>query len=221
MADEEYAIIIPYQPTSIPPTTTADTESILPRRSKRSSAAISPIKPTTATTPSQRPKKKARFSEPVHAYGTTGLTPAIGKAVLKTPSRRISTPAITRYEDHDEVQFTPLRQQLSARTQRQIRRLGLSDEQNQFYADKKATSGLQRQLHLRDKELQVMREELEATKLREASLRKTVAAGAEIASSQAQQQEEIRRKEAEVAELRERSFHETSDLRDRSCNFPR
>ncbi|KAJ9602483.1 hypothetical protein H2200_013026 [Cladophialophora chaetospira] len=190
----------------------ADTETAPQRRSKRSSEAISPIKPADTTTPSRRPKKKARFSEPLLPHATTGLTPAVGKASLKTPKRRVSTPAVTRFQDHDEVQFTPLRQQLSARTQRQIRRIGLSEEQNQFYADKKSQTRLQRQLEQKNKELQILKDELEASKQREASL---LQSEPDLSSSQ----ERIGRLEAEVADLTQKSSEESSRRHSKSFNF--
>ncbi|KAK5461112.1 hypothetical protein LTS15_003175 [Exophiala xenobiotica] len=137
------------------------------RRSKRKSSAISPAKPATSTThfqtitPSEkRQQKRLRFSDSVLLEGSTGLTPAVGKASLKTPKpRRSSTPAITRHGDHDEIQFTPLRQALTPRTVRQIKRHGLSDEMNQFYADQKANKELRRQLELKNEEIAKLKTE--------------------------------------------------------------
>ncbi|KIW84527.1 hypothetical protein Z517_03777 [Fonsecaea pedrosoi CBS 271.37] len=168
------------------------------RRSKRSSDAISPIKPTQAITPSRkRPQKRARFSEPLPAHGTTGLTPAVGKASLKTPKlRRVSTPAITRYRDHDEIQFTPFREVLDARTTRRIRRHGLSDEMNRYHAEHKSKDDLQRRLEQKNKELQALKDALEASKLREVSLLQCDPVGS---------QQRITELEAEVAELTQRS----------------
>ena len=181
------------------------------RRSKRSSAAISPIKPSETSTPSgKRPQKRARFSEPLLSRDTTGLTPAVGKASLKTPKRRVSTPAITRYQDHDEIQFTPLRQALDGRTTRRIRRHGLSDEQNQHYSDKKSKAELQRQLDQKNKELQNLKEELEASKLREASILHSDLFGS---------QERISQLEDEVAELTQRSERDDTGLGSSSPQF--
>ncbi|KAK5195876.1 hypothetical protein LTR92_004817 [Exophiala xenobiotica] len=137
------------------------------RRSKRKSSAISPAKPATSTThfqtttPSKkRQQKRLRFSDSVLLEGSTGLTPAVGKASLKTPRpRRSSTPAITRHGDHDEIQFTPLRQALTPRTVRQIRRHGLSDEMNHIYADQKAIKELRRQLELKNEEIAKLKAE--------------------------------------------------------------
>ncbi|KAK5209945.1 hypothetical protein LTR47_002836 [Exophiala xenobiotica] len=137
------------------------------RRSKRKSSAISPAKPATSTThfqtttPSKkRQQKRLRFSDSVLLEGSTGLTPAVGKASLKTPKpRRSSTPAITRHGDHDEIQFTPLRQALTPRTVRQIRRHGLSDEMNHIYADQKANKELRRQLELKNEEIAKLKAE--------------------------------------------------------------
>ncbi|KIX93358.1 uncharacterized protein Z520_11001 [Fonsecaea multimorphosa CBS 102226] len=184
------------------------TDTVPVRRSKRPSTAISPIKPTQqATTPSRkRLQKRARFSEPLLPNGTTGLTPAVGKASLKTPKklRRVSTPAITRYRDHDEIQFTPFREVLDARTTRRIRRHGLSDEMNRYDAEKKSKVELQRQLEEKNKELQALKDELDASKLREASILQCDP----VDSSQ----KRIDQLEAEVAELTQRSKDDDSGL---------
>ncbi|EXJ61343.1 uncharacterized protein A1O5_11901 [Cladophialophora psammophila CBS 110553] len=188
-------------------------ETVPVRRSKRSSAAISPMKPTTqATTPSRkRPQKRARFSEPLLSRGTTGLTPAVGRASLKTPKlRRVSTPAITRYQDLDEVQFTPFREVLDARTTRRIRRYGLSDEMNRYHAEKKSKTELQRQLDQKNKELQILKDELDASRLREVSLLQRDPVGS---------QERIMQLEAEVAELTQRSNDDDFGLGSISPHF--
>ncbi|KAJ9628144.1 hypothetical protein H2204_009546 [Knufia peltigerae] len=137
------------------------------RGSKRKSSAISPPKPTGApsyqtTTPLKKgPHKKLRFSDSVLLEGSTGLTPAVGKASLKTPKlRRASTPAVTRYQDHDEVQFQPYTDCLTPRTVRQVRRHGLSETMNQYYADQKTNKKLEHQLELRNNEIQKLKAEL-------------------------------------------------------------
>ncbi len=157
-------------------------------------------------------RRRLGFQNRYLPHDTTGLTPAIGNAFLKTPKRRVSTPAVTRYDDHDEVQFTPFRQQLSARTQRQIRRIGLSDEQNQFFVDKKAQAQLLRQLDHKNKELQALKDDLEASKLREATL---LQSKSDVSSSQ----ERINQLETEVAELTQQSSQETSRLDSASFDF--
>ena len=137
-------------------------------RSKRKSSAISPLKPAqeivhiqSATPATKRPNKKLRFSDTALLNDSTGLTPFVGKASLKTPKhRRASTPAITRYEDHDEVQFTPFRECLTPRTTRQIRRHGLSDEMNQHYADQKTNAVLRKEVELKNQELQQLQKDL-------------------------------------------------------------
>ncbi|KAK4936235.1 hypothetical protein LTR10_022822 [Elasticomyces elasticus] len=138
------------------------------RNSKRKSSVISPLKPaqetvhTQSTTPAiKRPNKKLRFSDTVLLNDSTGLTPFVGKASLQTPKhRRASTPAITRYEHHDEVQFTPFRECLTPRTVRQIKRHGLSDEMNQYYADQKTNAALRKELEVKNRELQDLQDEL-------------------------------------------------------------
>ncbi|EXJ96458.1 hypothetical protein A1O1_01584 [Capronia coronata CBS 617.96] len=139
------------------------------RRSKRPSSAISPIKPaqdssqTHTTTPSgKRPTKKTRFSDSVILNATTGLTPHVGKASLATPKARgASTPAPSRYQEQDEVQFTPFRECLEPRTVRRMRRHGLSEEMNQYQADQKANAALRRELDEKDVELKKLRAELD------------------------------------------------------------
>jgi hypothetical protein len=174
----------------------ADADPLPPRRFKRSSAAISPVKSTGTTTPGRgRPIKKARFSEPIPQTGTTGLTPAVGKAGLKTPKRRLSTPATTRFQDHDEVQYTPFTEQLSARTTRQIRRHGLSTIQNEFYADKYSKAKLQRELDQKNEEIKRLKAENEALEQRQAT--------DELAASQSR----INHLEAEVTKLTQ-TFHD-------------
>ncbi|EHY51836.1 hypothetical protein HRR83_008451 [Exophiala dermatitidis] len=167
-------------------------------RSKRPSSAISPVRPTEepaqnhATTPSaKRPKKKARFSDTALLNGTTGLTPYVGKAALATPKRRASTPAPARYPDQEEVQFTPFRECLEPRTIRRMRRHGLSDEMNQFYADQKANDALQRELDSKDAELKKLKAELEEVRRSSASLQM-------IPTSS---QEQVRHLESEIAHL--------------------
>ncbi|KIV95379.1 hypothetical protein PV10_03043 [Exophiala mesophila] len=155
---------------------TQQEDPVRPRRSKRPSSAISPIKPaeeshhvSSSRTPSKaRPKKKARFSEPaiVTAPDSTGLTPWVGKTSLKTPKRRASTPApATRHHDsdseYDQVQFTPFRETLEPRTIRRIRRHGLSEEMHKFEADNKSKEQLQQTLQIKEKEVQRLKDELQ------------------------------------------------------------
>lgn len=183
-------------------------DAVTVRRTKRSSAAISPVKPShdssqIQTTPSRRrPQKRARFSEPVPSNDTTGLTPAVGKASLRTPKpRRVSTPGPTRYQDHEEVHYTPFREVLEPRIIRRIRRHGLSEEMHQYQADKKVNSQLRQELDQKNKELQNLKTELEASRLRQVSVLQTVPAAS---------QERINELEAEVQELNQRSSLENS-----------
>ncbi|KAK5057643.1 hypothetical protein LTR84_011644 [Exophiala bonariae] len=176
------------------------------RRSKRPSTAISPIKnsqdneqkPETMTPSRKRPIKKARFSDCAllnnsSASGSTGLTPWVGKTTLKTPKRRVSTPAPTRHQDqdYDYVQFTPYRQDLDSRTIRRIRRYGLSEEMHQQHDEKKKLADLQHQLDQKEEELQHLRAELAKVN--------------SVAS-----QEKVDEAEAQVAQLRQ-SFSEIAE----------
>ncbi|KAK1638029.1 hypothetical protein BDP81DRAFT_423961 [Colletotrichum phormii] len=139
------------------------------RRARRSMPAPahepSPA-PAPSQTPRKAPKRRVRFSDPgpssVAAATTprttrivsTGLTPMINRTSLSrggvggTPSssrRRHSMPnapsgAATDLPPSGEVHFLPLRQVLSGRVQRRIRRNGLSEEMNTITAEKRANA---------------------------------------------------------------------------------
>ncbi|CAG7924608.1 unnamed protein product [Penicillium olsonii] len=136
------------------------------------------------TTP-KKSRKRVRFSDPGPRLlqdldsGSTGLTPAMRrtsfnpKAGNRTPSRtarRKSAPT-PRYPrsydpvdhfDHtsteQRVQFTPLRQILDTRTQRRIKRIGLSDEINHIEREKRDARNY-------EKTMQALRQERDALKL--------------------------------------------------------
>ncbi len=151
------------------------------RRGKRRSDAISPSKPTAAGstvhnsenappfTPSRtRSKKRVRFSDPgslttACSAASSGLTPYIGRANLSTPRRHTFTPAATRSEPV-EIQFTPFRQVLDGRTQRRLRRNGLSQEMNAYESERKDKAQLEKELHAKDEELEKLKDQLEAAK---------------------------------------------------------
>lgn len=173
------------------PTTTASTMSddttnltdldqpIALRRGKRRSDAISPSKPTATSsalhssdkgaphTPSRtRSKKRVRFSNPgshiaASSAASSGLTPYIGRANLSTPRRRASTPAAARNESL-EIQFTPFRAVLDDRTQRRLRRNGLSQEMNAYESERKDKAQLEKALRAKDNELEELKKQLEA-----------------------------------------------------------
>ena len=182
------------------------------RRGKRRRSAISPVKdsrsigPTITlendlndifqpTTPSQRrSKKRARLSHP--SVSTTGLTPAVRRASLATPRRRITAPPQTPPSTTIQVvQFTPYRQVLDERYKRRIRRNGLSEECNDYEADKRIKAELEKRVQAKDEELRKLREELEAVKAASAH---DVPSAEEDTSSQ-----RIDEVEAELAALRE------------------
>ncbi|KEF62374.1 uncharacterized protein A1O9_00346 [Exophiala aquamarina CBS 119918] len=176
-------------------------ETVPVRRYKRPSSAISPCKtaqdpvqPETKTPSRKRPMKKARFSDSAllsnsSVPGTTGLTPWVGKTSIKTPRRRVSTPAPTRHRDYEEIQFTPIREQLEPRTIRRIRRHGLSEEMNRCHEEQKSLAELQRQLDLKEEEVQRLKVELDKAKN----------ATTDTISSQ----ERVAEAEAELAQLRQ------------------
>ncbi|WQF85266.1 hypothetical protein CDEST_10280 [Colletotrichum destructivum] len=107
------------------------------------------------------PKRRVRFSDPgpsastprttTRASSSTGLTPMINRTFLDrhTPSssrRRSTTPSAsggtaprptTDLPVSGEVHFLPLRQVLSGRVQRRIRRNGLSEEMNAIASERR------------------------------------------------------------------------------------
>lgn len=140
---------------------------------------------TTATTP-RHPRKKVRFSDP---GPSTGLTPAllrtsfdegIGDSGASTPSRQVrrrrSTPlprarrwCDTSSGDADAgrvVQFTPLRQILDPRTQRRIRRTGLSDEIHHIEREKRDVVSYEKTMQSLQQERDALRKELETMRTR-------------------------------------------------------
>ncbi|PYH98188.1 hypothetical protein BO71DRAFT_345466 [Aspergillus ellipticus CBS 707.79] len=141
----------------------------------------------------RRSSKRVRFSTsgPERQNGldsSTGLTPALrrtsfdvrkdGDSVTRTPSRRLrrrSTPLpqSRRYTDSTlgdtplserVVQFTPLRQILDARTQRRIRRVGLSTEINQLERDKRDSAQYEKKLQSLLQERDSLKQELDSVK---------------------------------------------------------
>lgn len=139
---------------------------------------------TTATATPRKARKKLRFSDP---GPSTGLTPALLRtsfdgastgSAASTPSdrvrRRRSMPlhrSSRRWPDTCDatsgrvVQFTPLRQILDSRTQRRIRRTGLSDEINNFEREKRDVTGYEKTLQSLRRERDALRQQLEKAKI--------------------------------------------------------
>ncbi|PYH49040.1 uncharacterized protein BP01DRAFT_371221 [Aspergillus saccharolyticus JOP 1030-1] len=144
-------------------------------------------------------RKKVRFSDPgpqLHNgsdYGT-GLTPAMLRTSFEeradidplnsSPSRRArrrstplprarsqsSSPAASQSAKSEVVvQFTPLRQLLDSRTQRRIRRVGLSDEINQLEREKRDVARFERTVQSLLRERDLLKQELESAKRTEGS----------------------------------------------------
>lgn len=139
-----------------------------------------------------RPCKKVRFSDPGPAAQnlpeySTGLTPALCRTSFEEreqaaqltptrPSRRRSTPVprsrrvtdspIPRGSTSPErvLHFTPLRQLLDTRTQRRIRRIGLSDEITNIERDKRAAAQNERSLESLLRERDSLKQELAAAR---------------------------------------------------------
>lgn len=123
------------------------------RRTRRTSARRpepSP-EPLAARTPRS---KRVRFSDPGPI--SSGLTPSLRRTTLTTPRRRQSgpTPSRTRDPSPTELTFLPLRQVLSGRVTRRLRRNGLSEEMNAITAEKR------RQARERSDELESLRSQL-------------------------------------------------------------
>lgn len=140
------------------------------RDSQIQNARTSAQGPTPPTTP-HRSKKRVRFSE---AGLSTGLTPFIARNSIASPppsrTRRSSTPSRSRWnlavDDtpiSGERQFEPLRQVLSGRVKRSIKRHRLSEEQNSIEQEKKderrEIEQLREQVRLQAQEIQQLKEE--------------------------------------------------------------
>ncbi|EAU35491.1 conserved hypothetical protein [Aspergillus terreus NIH2624] len=160
-------------------------------RTTRQSAAASPA--SSCKTPRQ-PRKKVRFSDPGPQLQngpdySTGLTPVMlrtsfeepadAEGTPQTPSKRLrrrSAPLPRSRVSLDPlwparlpspervVQFTPLRQILDSRTQRRIRRVGLSDEINQLQREKRDTAQYEKTLQSLLRERDALRHQLELAK---------------------------------------------------------
>ncbi|RMZ90869.1 hypothetical protein DV736_g1901, partial [Chaetothyriales sp. CBS 134916] len=163
---------------------------------RKASSAVSPIKSTSAEntvapTPSRTraAAKKVRFSgngipTKTNALpaGSTGLTPAVQKAILSTPKRRASTPANLGYvpsaspatSEFEYAQFTPLRQALDERYKRRIRRNGLSEVINEYQSEMRDNTRLRREIRHKDEELKEMQQELEAAKRQPQTVKQAV-----------------------------------------------
>ncbi|KAL5360972.1 hypothetical protein BJX96DRAFT_77263 [Aspergillus floccosus] len=158
-------------------------------RASRQSAAASPA--SSCRTPRQpRKKVRFSDPGPQLQNGpgySTGLTPAMLRTSFEepadtdgapqTPSKRLrrrrSTPLPRSRASLDPlwparlpspervVQFTPLRQILDSRTQRRIRRVGLSDEINQLEREKRETAQYEKTLQSLLRERDALRHQLE------------------------------------------------------------
>ncbi|KAJ5130217.1 uncharacterized protein N7515_006256 [Penicillium bovifimosum] len=154
-------------------------------------ADAGPSPPESVSVTPKRSRKKVRFSDPgprlLHDadVSSTGLTPAMRRTSFesrsgdRTPNRKARrrstpTPRFQRLYDPEEpfdetcterrVQFTPLRQILDTRTQRRIRRIGLSDEVNDIEREKREASNMEKTLRALLQERDSLRIELSAMK---------------------------------------------------------
>lgn len=154
--------------------------------------AASPAPKRAISTP-KKSRKRVRFSDPGprlldHDVCSTGLTPAMQRTSMvagflgsgdRTPSRKARrrsapTPRFRRLfdpvEPFDEtsservVQFTPLRQILDTRTQRRIKRIGLSDELNHIQREKREVATFEKTLAALLRERDALQQELTCMK---------------------------------------------------------
>lgn len=185
---------------------------------------------TAITTTPRKTRKKARFSDP---GPSTGLTPALlrtsfdgshADSTTSTPSRRArkrrSTPLPSSsrcwYDAHHDVadrvvQFTPLRQVLDSRTQRRIRRIGLSDEINHIEREKRDAAGYEKTLQSLRKERDVLRQELETAKRASGDRDRDGSSATPEAVSSMPPQDKIEQLEEEAGRLREEVSFSTSN----------
>ncbi|TQB76247.1 hypothetical protein MPDQ_000554 [Monascus purpureus] len=149
----------------------------------RQTHAEQPFSPVTP----RRSRKKVRFSDPGPLLQhdndkSTGLTPVLLRTSLdgintmtRTPThraRRQSTPTLRLSRSYDYlssfdtaspehiIQFTPFREILDLRTQRRIRRAGLSDEMNKYERERREKAKHKDALRKNDAELAALRKEL-------------------------------------------------------------
>ncbi|KAJ6110606.1 hypothetical protein N7486_002841 [Penicillium sp. IBT 16267x] len=151
-------------------------------------SAASPAPKRAVSTP-KKSRKRVRFSDPGprlldHGASSTGLTPAMQRTSFVagfpgsgdiTPSRKARrrsapTPRFRRcfdpVEPFDEksservVQFTPLRQILDTRTQRRIKRIGLSDEIDHIQREKRDVATFEKTLATLLRERDALQQEL-------------------------------------------------------------
>ncbi|KAJ5184882.1 hypothetical protein N7491_007249 [Penicillium cf. griseofulvum] len=145
---------------------------------------------TVSITP-KKSRKRVRFSDPGPRLlddadvGSTGLTPAMCRTSFETGSenqtpsrkpRRKSAPTARSQGSNDteelfdetctarKIQFTPLRQILDTRTQRRIRRIGLSDEINHIEREKRETRNMEKTMRALLQERDALKDELRAVK---------------------------------------------------------
>ena len=133
------------------------------RRARRTSTIRS--EPATNTLPAKTPRSRrhTRFSDPGLLGSPTGLTPSLRRTSLATPRRRQSAPLPRpAAEQTAELSFAPLRQVLSGRVTRRLRRNGLSEEMNAIEAEKRQRASQQREMdslraQLKEKDLEIHR----------------------------------------------------------------
>ncbi|KAF7589288.1 hypothetical protein BBP40_004508 [Aspergillus hancockii] len=112
---------------------------------------------------------RTSFEEPGSSTDDINFTPSRRLRRRSTPlpqSHRSLDPVlpIEGYQAGLVMQFTPLRQILDSRTQRRIRRVGLSDEINQIEREKRESAQYQKSLQSLLQERDTLKQELELVK---------------------------------------------------------
>lgn len=132
------------------------------RRARRTATLRPEVKPEPLEARTPR-SKRVRFSDPGPI--SSGLTPSLRRTTLTTPRRRQSshTPSHTRDPSPTQLTFLPLRQVLSGRVTRRLRRNGLSEEMNAITSEKRQRARERKdeieslREQLREKDLEVYR----------------------------------------------------------------
>lgn len=124
---------------------------------------------STGLTPALK-RTSFRESDPISKAGNgTPSRPAHRRRSAPTPRFQRSFDPIERFDDSSNervIQFTPLRQILDTRTQRRIRRFGLSNEINSIQRERRQSATFEKTLDVLRQERDSLQHELNALKRR-------------------------------------------------------
>lgn len=137
------------------------------RRARRTATIRSEPTADATSVRTPRRRRRERFSGPAGPV-STGLTPSLRRTSVATPRRRRSTTSArtpsTPADSPTELNFVPLRQVLSGRVTRRLRRNGLSEEMNAIAAERRQRER-QAQQELESLRAQVKEKDLEIYRL--------------------------------------------------------